>query len=81
MTTDNFFYLQNRLIQTSKTGGQWYSDTSPRYRKGAPIGWALALLINIRLGWKCLALAKNPVYFLPLFVTNETNLLDRRLDI
>jgi hypothetical protein len=30
MTTDNFcFYLQNRLIQTSWTGGQWYSDTSP----------------------------------------------------
>jgi len=30
MTTDNFcFYLQNRLIQTSPTGGQWYSDTSP----------------------------------------------------
>ncbi len=30
MTTNNFcFYLQNRLIQTSKTGGQWYSDTSP----------------------------------------------------
>ncbi len=28
--TDNFcFYLQNRLIQTSQTGGQWYSDTSP----------------------------------------------------
>jgi hypothetical protein len=27
MTTDNFcFYLQNRLIQTSQTGGQWYSD-------------------------------------------------------
>jgi hypothetical protein len=23
------FYLQNWLIQTSKTGGQWYSDTSP----------------------------------------------------
>ncbi len=23
------FYLQNRLIQTSQTGGQWYSDTSP----------------------------------------------------
>jgi hypothetical protein len=22
-------YLQNRLIQTSQTGGQWYSDTSP----------------------------------------------------
>ncbi len=30
MTTDNFcFYLQNRLFQTSQTGGQWYSDTSP----------------------------------------------------
>ncbi len=23
------FYLQNRLIQTSQTGGLWYSDTSP----------------------------------------------------
>jgi len=30
MTTDIFcFYLQNRLIQTCQTGGQWYSDTSP----------------------------------------------------
>jgi hypothetical protein len=30
MTADNFcFYLQNRLIQTNQTGGQWYSDTSP----------------------------------------------------
>ncbi len=30
MTTDNFcFYLLNSLIQTSQTGGQWYSDTSP----------------------------------------------------
>ncbi len=30
MTTDNFcFYLQNILIQTSQTGGQRYSDTSP----------------------------------------------------
>ncbi len=30
MTTDNFrLYLQNRLIQTSQTGGQRYSDTSP----------------------------------------------------
>jgi hypothetical protein len=30
MTTDNFcFYLQNRIIQTSQTGGQWYNDTSP----------------------------------------------------
>ncbi len=30
MTTHNFcFYLQNWLIQTSQTGGQQYSDTSP----------------------------------------------------
>ncbi len=30
MTTDNFcFYLQKWVIQTSKTGGQLYSDTSP----------------------------------------------------
>ncbi len=30
MTTDIFcFYLQKRLIQTSQTGGQQYSDTSP----------------------------------------------------
>jgi hypothetical protein len=30
MTTDNFcFYLQNRLIQTSQTGGQQYTDTFP----------------------------------------------------
>ncbi len=29
MATDNFcFYLQNRLIQTSQTTGQRYSDTS-----------------------------------------------------
>jgi hypothetical protein len=30
LTTDNFcFYLLHRLVQTSQTGGQWYSDTSP----------------------------------------------------
>ncbi len=30
LTTDDFcFYLQNRQIQTSQTGGQQYSDTSP----------------------------------------------------
>jgi hypothetical protein len=23
------FYLQNRLIQTSRKGGKWYNDTSP----------------------------------------------------
>jgi hypothetical protein len=29
MTYNFCFYLQNRLIQTSQTGGQWYSDASP----------------------------------------------------
>jgi hypothetical protein len=30
MATDNLcFYLRNRLIQTSQTGGQWYGKTSP----------------------------------------------------
>jgi len=30
MTTENFcFYLQNSLIQSSQTGGQWYNDISP----------------------------------------------------
>jgi hypothetical protein len=30
ITTHNVcFYLQNKLIQTSQTGGQWYSDASP----------------------------------------------------
>jgi hypothetical protein len=30
MTTDNFcFYLQNKLTQTSETGGKWYSGTFP----------------------------------------------------
>jgi hypothetical protein len=30
LTTDNFsFHLQNRLIQSSQTGGHLYSDTSP----------------------------------------------------
>jgi hypothetical protein len=29
MTNDIFcFYLQNRLIRTSQTGGQWYRDTT-----------------------------------------------------
>ncbi len=51
MTTDNFcLYLQNRLIQTSQTGGQWYSDTSP-----ISIPWLLHWRQN-RL--TCLSLAK-----------------------
>ncbi len=43
MTTDNFcFYLQNRLIQTSQTGGQRYSDTSP-----FSIPWAVLTLATL----------------------------------
>jgi len=35
MTTDNFcFHMQNRLIQMSQTGGQWYSDTPPLIFQG-----------------------------------------------
>ncbi len=47
MTTDNFcFYLQNRLIQTSKTGGQWYSDTSP-----FSIPWPYNQVVKVGEGW------------------------------
>ncbi len=44
MTTDNFcLYLQNRLMQTSQTGGQQYNDTSPLVLPGTTIdeGWTL----------------------------------------
>ncbi len=44
MTIENFCYLQSRLIQTSQTGGQWYSDTSP-----FSISWFLFL--QTFLGW------------------------------
>ncbi len=63
MTTDNFcFYLQNRLIQTSQTGGQWYSDTSP-----FSIPWfnkpGTTSLSNVRLGWKCPPRQNTPADF------------------
>ena len=45
MTTDNFcFYLQNRQIQTSQTGGQQYSDTSP-----FSVPWFNNLLLELRV--------------------------------
>jgi hypothetical protein len=45
MATDNFcFYLQNRLIQTSQTGGQGYSDTSP-----LSIPWLTILIPPLQL--------------------------------
>jgi hypothetical protein len=39
-----FFYFQNRLIQTSQTGGQQYSDTSP-----FSIPWLKLTGINVSL--------------------------------
>ena len=45
MTRDNFcFYLQNRLIQTSQTGGQWYSDTSPFFPALITTKWVKSTL-------------------------------------
>ncbi len=51
MTTDNFcFHLQNRLIQTSQTGGQQYSDTFPLVFPwsvlGLPLQWMVRLISN-----------------------------------
>ncbi len=46
-TTDNFcFYLQNRLIQTSQTGGKWYSDTSPFSIPCCTLPWLFEQCIN-----------------------------------
>jgi hypothetical protein len=43
-SADNFwFYLQNRLIHTSQTGGQQYSDTSPF---SIPWLWAQATYLD-----------------------------------
>jgi len=48
MTTENFaFYLQNRLIQTSQTGGQWYSDTSLFSIPWLTLSLALASLASV----------------------------------
>jgi hypothetical protein len=67
VTSDNFsFYLQSRLIQTSQTGGQWYSDTSPfsvPWHDLTPIGGSQTCPPNIRLGWKWLILANTLAYY------------------
>jgi hypothetical protein len=91
MTTHNFCYLQNRLIQTSQTGGQQYSDTSPfsipwsspAWRmdpKGTPHRKVPALLANIRLDWKCLV-GTNSRLFYPFPRRQRKNVfgLDNRL--
>jgi hypothetical protein len=46
MTTDNFFFLQNRLIQTSQTGGQRHSQTSPLVCPGVAIA-GISILIFV----------------------------------
>ena len=56
MTTDIFcFCLQNRLIQTSQTGGRLYSDTPP-----ISIPW---LECYITLGWKDMPVTNTIAYW------------------
>jgi hypothetical protein len=65
MTTDNLcFYLQDRLIQTSQTGGQRYSDTSP-----FSIPWFIRLHTNNVL------YQNGPAYFDEWPLTMEQNVL------
>jgi hypothetical protein len=61
MATDNIcFYLQNRLIQTSQTGGQQNSDTSPF---SIP-WWVYQQCIFVQFGLSCFKLV-------PIFSQNE----------
>jgi hypothetical protein len=55
MTANNFcFYLQNRLIQTRQTGGQWYNDTSPLVFPGPALRNNNEIeLDNNAVGWEC----------------------------
>jgi hypothetical protein len=51
MTTDNFcFHLQNRLIQTSQTGGQRYSDTPPLIIQGKRVWQSETTYLIAKLG-------------------------------
>ncbi len=57
MATDSFcFNLQNRLIQTSQTGGQRYSDTSPF---SIPWGYTGLHLVQYLLDEKSLHLGRR----------------------
>jgi hypothetical protein len=50
MTTGIFcFYLQNRLVQTSQTGGQQYSDTSPLVFPGSTLSSLSSLIYYLRV--------------------------------
>jgi hypothetical protein len=69
MTTDNFcFYLQNRLIHTSQTGGERYSDTFPF---SIPWLWAQASYLDSLL--KGLASLTCFVFFVLLVGTLAQN--------
>jgi hypothetical protein len=47
MTTDNIcFYLQNTIIQTSQTGGQWYFDTSPLVFLDLAMRWKIIKIVS-----------------------------------
>jgi hypothetical protein len=61
MTTDNFcFYLQNRLIQTSQKGGEWYSDIS-----SFSIPWIGLLFTDLRMKLQRVGRPAEPVAFHP----------------
>jgi hypothetical protein len=67
MTAENFcFYLQNRLIQTGQTGGQWYSDTSP-----FSIPCCVQIRTNSIQDWTCLQMlmiSKTSIFFVVVFL-------------
>jgi len=82
MTTNNFcFYLQKRLIQTSKKFGQRHSDISP-----FSIPWSslCCILIEVPLGWQSWGPTKkfdntyHQSYF--RYKPGEVYLLPRKMD-
>jgi hypothetical protein len=71
MTTVNCFYLQNRLIQTSQTAGQWYSDTSVL---------ALALPENSRQGFNTVD-SNALAYYIVVTITTVRSFVAQVLEI
>jgi hypothetical protein len=62
--------LQNRLIQTSQTGGQWYNDTSP-----FSIPWPRSLTARSQKGRTQLKIWPLGPYSFSLHFTNRPNKL------
>ncbi len=54
------FLFAKRLIQTSQTGGQWYSDTSP-----VSIPWIGLLFTDLRMKLQRVGRPAEPVAFPP----------------